>query len=448
MPRNAADGQGAYLGSQGRSHVLELFRGLSLPRNPNVWQCLPAEKQYKVHNSQESLDLNEEMHALKGVTDKESTSRRNMLYRRKRHLLNEKLREWQKQAQRDSDQAGYHRSIFDRVRFMMPERDRLASNLFEVAPLRSSVGLTVLRDMMALYRKGSEVDYRPGLEPNKCDCRKDDFKCSLDPRAPYSWKHIYTCYKNRSDHSDYVELCFLCNEWFSGSEAWDEHCTNHLRNMDAFPVYCDPLMYGGVLATAGYCPFCLTNEESPASKRMHQFLNRGSWLDHIHKHVQDLDGSKSAECPYPDCGELFESVQQLQFHLQDDHGVNLIKMISPLKRSRDEGDETHPIQKKRQLRKYKGEEGDGVSINMEHAFVNITIETIGLREPRRIKSSSSSSMEDETLYTCETPPSSICSEELIDPAILREGSGADPNACDTAEPNGSEASSIQGAYRH
>jgi hypothetical protein len=68
----------------------------------------------------------------------------------------------------------------------MPKRDRLASNLFKVAPLRSSVGLAVLRDMMALYRKGLEVDYRPGLKSNKCDCRKDDFKCSLDPRAPYS----------------------------------------------------------------------------------------------------------------------------------------------------------------------------------------------------------------------------------------------------------------------
>jgi hypothetical protein len=85
--------------------------------------------------------------------------------------------------------------------------------------------------------------------------------------------------------------------------------------MDAFPVYCDSLMYDGVLATARYCPFCLTNEELPASKRMHQFLNRGSWLDHIHRHVQELDESKPTECPYPDCGELFESVQQLQFHL-------------------------------------------------------------------------------------------------------------------------------------
>ena len=52
---------------------------------------------------------------------------------------------------------------------MMPEQDRLTSNLFKVAPLQSSVGLAVLRDIIALYRKGSEVDYRPDLEPNKCD---------------------------------------------------------------------------------------------------------------------------------------------------------------------------------------------------------------------------------------------------------------------------------------
>jgi hypothetical protein len=118
---------------------------------------------------------------------------------------------------------------------------------------------------------------------------------------------------------------------------------NHLRNVNAFPVYYDPLIYDDVLATAGYCPFYLTNEELPASKRMHQFLNRESWLNHIHKHVQKLDESKPAEYSYSDCGELFEFIQQLQFHLQDAHDVNLIKMASPLKRSRDEGDETHSI---------------------------------------------------------------------------------------------------------
>ena len=140
-----------------------------------------------------------------------------------------------------------------------------------------------------------------------------------------------------------MELCFLCNKWFSGPKAWDEHYTNHLQNIDAFLVYYDPLIYSSVLTTTRYYPFYLTNKELLVSKRIHQFLNHGSWLDYIHRHVQELDESKPMKCLYPDCGELFESVQQLQFHLQDAYGVNLIQMTSLLKRSRDEGDETHSI---------------------------------------------------------------------------------------------------------
>jgi hypothetical protein len=183
----------------------------------------------------------------------------------------------------------------------MPERERLASNLFQVAPLRRPTGLAILHDMMALYQKRSEVEYRPGLEPDKCCCRKDDPKPSFDdPTASYDWRHIYTCYKrNCSDVYGFSELCFLYNEWVSGSEAWDRHCQDRLRNLDAFLLYFDPPMRGGVLATAGYCPFCLTNARLPARMRMYQFLNRSKWLDHVQKHVQDLDGSKPAKCPHP-----------------------------------------------------------------------------------------------------------------------------------------------------
>lgn len=54
----------------------------------------------------------------------------------------------------------------------MPKRDRLARDLFQVVKLRDSVGLSVLCDMMVLYRQTSEVEYRLGLEQDKCSsCR-------------------------------------------------------------------------------------------------------------------------------------------------------------------------------------------------------------------------------------------------------------------------------------
>lgn len=45
---------------------------------------------------------------------------------------------------------GYHRTTFCRTRFLVHERDRFASNLLEVAPLRSAIGLAALPDLVAL----------------------------------------------------------------------------------------------------------------------------------------------------------------------------------------------------------------------------------------------------------------------------------------------------------
>lgn len=50
----------------------------------------------------------------------------------------------------------------------MPERDRLASNLFLVASIRSEDDRAVLRDMITIYQQEIEVAFYPGLEPEKC----------------------------------------------------------------------------------------------------------------------------------------------------------------------------------------------------------------------------------------------------------------------------------------
>lgn len=349
MRTNGADGQDTYLGGKGRTLVADLFRGLTVPRNPNLWQCLPAEKQYELENKEEYLALKEEIMILEGKKDRESISHRQNLYHEKRKLFTKELHDWQKrQPNKANDPPGYHRAIFNRASFMMPERYSLKSDLFQVDTLRSLTGLNALRAVIAIHEKPFEVEYRPGLEPDKCCCPKeDDSKSRLNnPTASYDWKHIYTCYKR--DYSTVygsAELCFGCNEWFFGSEAWEDHSQDHLNNLETFPIYFDPLIHGGVLATAGYCPFCVTDERLPASKRLYQFLNRSKWLEHIHKHVHDLDDRKPLKCPHPQpyCAKLFESVKQLQFHLQDAHGVDFTKEPTRLKRSREETEERQPV---------------------------------------------------------------------------------------------------------
>jgi hypothetical protein len=78
---------------------------------------------------------------------------------------------------------------------MMPERDRLAVNLFEVAPLRRPIDLAVIRDMVALCKRPSEVEFRLGLELEKCYCSDKKDHTKSGPGKSYEWRHIYNYYK-------------------------------------------------------------------------------------------------------------------------------------------------------------------------------------------------------------------------------------------------------------
>ncbi|KAH8659479.1 hypothetical protein BGZ61DRAFT_499816 [Ilyonectria robusta] len=314
LPRNSADGQAAYHGQK--------RRGI----------CLPAKKQFEFENSPEFIRINKELVKRRGTSDSKSSQERIKLYAEKRKMLAKELRDWQKrQPVKHDDAPGYHRAIFDRVRFMMPERDRLAQNLFEIDTLRSPIGLSVLRDMLALYQKSSNVEYRPGLEPDKCPCGKGN-------DSSYDWRHVYAYFKAAMAKAyGFAELCFLCNEWFHCTEAWGAHCQHHLDHPDSLPVWCDPLTYGGVLARAGYCPFCLGDRNLPASVRMHQFKIRWTWLDHIQTHIRTLEGGDMpVHCPilHPTCPGVFKSVQELQFHLQDAFGVERNRDSTKIKRPR------------------------------------------------------------------------------------------------------------------
>jgi hypothetical protein len=354
-------------------------------------------------------------------------------------VLDGALRAWQiKQPYKPNDQPECHRVLFDRVRFMMPERDRLARNLFQVATLRDPLGLSVLRDMMALYRQSSEVEFRPGLERDKCCCSKKEEYDQYDSDescGKYDWKHIYDCYKkDRSSIYVSADLCFLCNKWIFGKQEWSDHCREHVDDLSTFPIYFGPLLYGGVLASPGYCPFCLTNTALEPHDRVHQFLHRGKWLEHIQRHIEKLkeserqNGSIPVKCPQPEprCPKNFDCVLELEFHLQDIHGVDMPKQSKACKRSREESEEAQPAPKKRQRRKYKQE------VSEDRFFVNTTMEMMSIRSWKGSEASSGNSSpfydsaasswsDGRKSRSANTPLSSISGDTLIDPEILSQG---------------------------
>jgi hypothetical protein len=162
-----------FLGKERREVVSDVLCKLSIPCNPNLSPRLPAHAKYHLERGEEHIALEKEIASLTGNRDSESRNGLKMLRRKKRDILDTALKLWQtQQPYKPNGQPEYHRALFERVRFMMPKRDRLSRDLFRVARLRDPLGLSVLRDMMSLYRQTSEVEFRPGLERDKYCCPK------------------------------------------------------------------------------------------------------------------------------------------------------------------------------------------------------------------------------------------------------------------------------------
>ncbi|KUL85000.1 hypothetical protein ZTR_07766 [Talaromyces verruculosus] len=260
-PRNGVDGQAAYLGDDVRTHVADLFRGLSLRRNADLWQTLPAEKRYHLENREDYLQIQEAISSLRGSSDAVKKQRKT-LHIQKRRLVDKELRSCQKLQPRrplheelDGTYAmGSHRSRFSRACRMMPERQRLAESIFQVATLRSDLGRQVLKDMITLCKQKHEIEKRPGLELDKCHCAESKKKPEPDEADAQRWQHVYKCHKAYLlERHDFAEFCFRCDDWFTAESAWEQHCESHLDSPHCL-VQCDPLIYGGALVDPGCCP--------------------------------------------------------------------------------------------------------------------------------------------------------------------------------------------------
>lgn len=80
-----------------------------------------------------------------------------------------------------TEEIGHHRIQFSRTSHLMPQRRRLAEDLFAIAPIRSEKGRAVFRDIIDFYQQDTEVAFRPGLEPEKCRCT------AKAPFAHHNW---------------------------------------------------------------------------------------------------------------------------------------------------------------------------------------------------------------------------------------------------------------------
>jgi len=143
MPNNpGTDVQGSYVSEELRSIVNDLFRGMTLSRNPYLWQSLPAEKKHELEACLKYVILCRELEDLKGKPGSTERERRK-LYAQKQKLITAELNNCQKEqlckapsnTAEEAYSMGPHRAHFACVSRLMCEHSRLAANMFLVASL-------------------------------------------------------------------------------------------------------------------------------------------------------------------------------------------------------------------------------------------------------------------------------------------------------------------------
>ena len=180
MAEGSVDGQNSFLNQPLRRDHLESFRGMSMQCDPELWQALPAQMQYELERRPDFValeeqidDLTEEIKTADEEASRELQARRHKLHKDRQRFTLEELKKRRQSQPRNRQSCGTyepsqgdrHRSFFDRVRHMMPERDRLARTLFQPVSLRSPEGRSALRDLIALYKDDCRVAYQPVLRP-------------------------------------------------------------------------------------------------------------------------------------------------------------------------------------------------------------------------------------------------------------------------------------------
>ncbi len=133
------------------------------------------------------LRLTREIQACGYANDTQShRARRRDLYERRRQLTVDELKECRKiQPRRLTSQDAHEtcledhrRTFFSHIRGLLPERDGLASSLFQSVALRSVEGRSALRDLVALCKHDCQTIYRPSLRPKEGRCPIPD--CSVE----------------------------------------------------------------------------------------------------------------------------------------------------------------------------------------------------------------------------------------------------------------------------
>ncbi|OCL09614.1 hypothetical protein AOQ84DRAFT_250357, partial [Glonium stellatum] len=113
-------------------------------------------------------------------------------------------------------------------------------------------------------------------------------------------------------------FCFTCVKWVKGGREWENHCSEHLWNLD--DPFCGYVTRRGLVVAAARCPFCLGDTAITPSRRFNQFIDPHTYHNHIDMHIKRMF-DRNIRCPFPLCDDRFRSKDDFKEHLRHCHGM-------------------------------------------------------------------------------------------------------------------------------
>jgi len=133
-------------------------------------------------------------------------------------------------------------------------------------------------------------------------------------------RHIHSCRRRElSLVSESTEYCYRCCTWFKNNDDFDHHCRSHLIQLDPM---CEVWTYRNTLVTPGICPFCVGQDQLPATKRYHQFPESFRLWRHVDRHL--LETLWPGPCPHPLCDLVLKDAEDFNCHMIDIHGKDIV----------------------------------------------------------------------------------------------------------------------------
>lgn len=170
------DGTACFLGLKPRTDLTVDFRTATMKRIP-IPDPLPSNLREALHQRNDYVAISEQIESLgyliEGSTDESSRNHYKALRiaaytaRAKLEKAEQKNHQRKNKQRGRRDQTDWREAHFDRIRHMMPERDRLARTLFLKVPLQSPEGMSAIRDLIAFRTNDCRVAYQESLRPVK-----------------------------------------------------------------------------------------------------------------------------------------------------------------------------------------------------------------------------------------------------------------------------------------